>query len=128
MERGWKYVGDNLDLTVRVRDMRQCNPNDSYHFFHTIAVQDRIDTSHLDSTVPKQLVSNLTVCDFIPSSSDYHHLKEDFIVLVARGLTHELDEFKFLASSVPSHILHKYSEQMTCKSTVLRDSMTKGIK
>lgn len=90
---GWKYIGDNCDLSVKVRDMRQDNPNDSYHFFHTIAVQDRIDTSHLDSTMPKQLVSSLNITDFLPSSADYHRLREDF-VLVSRVLTRELEEFQ----------------------------------
>ena len=117
-EKGWKFVGDNLDLTVKVRDMRQDSPNESYHFFHTIAVQDRIDTGHLDSSKPQQLVSNLTISDFLLSSSDYDHLRDDFIVLVARVLVQEFKEFKFLAG-VPPYILHKYSEEMASKSTVV---------
>ena len=102
--KGWKYIGDNLDLTVKVRDMRQDNPNESYHFFHTIAVQDRIDANHFDSSKPQQLVSNLSVSDFLLSSSEYNCLREDFIVLVARVIVNEFKQFRFLAGGVPSHI------------------------
>ena len=119
-EKGWKYIGDNLDLTVKVRDMRQDNPNESYHFFHTIAVQDRIDANHLDSPKPQQLVSNLSVSDFLLSSSEYNCLREDFIVLVARVIVNEFKQFRFLAGGVPSHISHRYSQQMASKSTVVR--------
>ena len=119
-EKGWKYIGDNLDLTVKVRDMRQDNPNESYHFFHTIAVQDRIDVNHLDSSKPQQLVSNLSVSDFLLSSSEYNCLREDFIVLVARVIVNEFKQFRFLAGGVPSHISHRYSQQMASKSTVVR--------
>lgn len=118
-EKGWKLVGDNLDLTVKVRDMRQDNQNESYHFFHTIAVEDRIDTSHLESSKPQQLASQLITSDFVLSSTDYNCLREDFIVLVARVLVHEFEQFKFLADGVRSHIPHKFSEQMASKSTVV---------
>ena len=103
-EKGWKYIGYNFDLTIKVQDMRQDNPNESHHFFYTIAVQDQIDTSHLDSSKPQQLVSNLTVSDFLLSR------RENIIIIVARVIVHKFEEFKFLASGVPSHILHKYSE------------------
>lgn len=66
----WKLVGDNLDLTVKVRDMRVDNPNEAHHFFHTIAVQDRIATDHLDDTKPQCFASTLEVSNFVPSLSD----------------------------------------------------------
>ena len=31
-DKRWKIVGDNLDLTIKVRDMRLDNPNQSCHF------------------------------------------------------------------------------------------------
>ena len=62
-------MGDNLDLTVKVRDMRVDNPNQTHHFFHTIAIQDRIATGHLDDNKPQCLVSSLEVETFVPSPS-----------------------------------------------------------
>ena len=117
--KGWKIVGDNLDLTIKVRDMRLDNPNQSYHFFHSIAVQDRIVTSHLDDTKPQCLVSTLSASDFMPSSLDYQQLRNDFIVLVARILVAEFPEFHFFYGAVPNHIQHMYSTELSKKSTVV---------
>lgn len=115
----WKLVGDNLDLTVKVRDMCVDNPNQAHHFFHTIAVQDRIATDHLDDTKPQCLASTLEVSNFVPSLSDKQRLCSDFVVLVARIIVSEFAEFKFLQLSVPTHIPHQYSKEMAQKSNVV---------
>ena len=119
VEKNWKLVGDNLDLTVKVRDMRLDNPNQQYHFFHTIAVQDRISTAHLDDSRPQQLVSNLSTSDFVPSSSDYERLRSDLTVLVSRIVVAELSAFQFMSKAVPDHILHDYSREMARPSVVV---------
>jgi len=67
VEKNWKLVGDNLDLTVKVRDMCLDNPNQQYHFFHTIAVQDRISTAQLDDSRPQQLVTSALLILFHPA-------------------------------------------------------------
>jgi len=124
----WKLVGDNLDLTVKVRDMRVDNPNQAHHFFHTIAVQDRIATDHLDDTKPQCLASTLEVSNFVPSLSDKQQLCSDFVVLVARIIASEFAEFKFLQLSVPTHIPHQYSkrdgtEEQRCKYSIMYNYM-----
>ena len=48
---GFKVVGDNIDKTVKPRDMRFDQPSKSLHYFHVYAVKDRIDASGL-SAVP----------------------------------------------------------------------------
>lgn len=112
-------MGDNLDLTVKVRDMRVDNPNQTHHFFHTIANEDRIATGHLDDSKLQCLVSSLEVETFVPSPSDNQRLRSDLIVLVARIIVSEFEEFKFLKSCVPSHITHQYSKEMAQKSNVV---------
>ena len=119
MEKNWKLVGDNLDLTIKVRDMRLDNPNQQYHFFHTIAVQDRVRTAHLNDSRPQQLVSNLSTSDFVLSSSDYKRLRSDLIVLVSRIVVAELSAFQFMSEAVPDHILHEYSREMAQSSVVV---------
>jgi len=113
----WKLVGDNLDLTVKVRDVHFDNPNQANHFFHTIAVQDHIATDHLDDTKPQCLASTPEVSNFIPSLSDKQRLCSDF-VLVARIIVSEFAEFKFLQLSVSNHIPHQYSKEMARRATL----------
>ena len=99
--------------------MRLDNPNQTYHFFHSIAVQDRIPTSHLDDTKPQCLISTLGVSDFIPSQSDYQQLRSDLVVLIACTIVAEFPEFRFMLSAVPNCIPHQYSSEMAKKSTVV---------
>ncbi len=99
--------------------MRLDNPNQMHHFFHAIGIQDRIDTTHLDDTKPKALVSTLDVRDFVPSDSDYKRLKEDITVLISRIVVNEFPEFHFMRDSVPGHISHLHSKEMSEKSRVV---------
>ncbi len=115
----WKLVGDNLDVTVKVRDMRMDNPNQMHHFFHLIAIQDRVDTSHLDNSAPKADVRSLRVADFVPSDTDLRQLKGDLIILVSRIIVTEFPEFSFMQGAVPHHIAHAHSQEMSHQSSVV---------
>eukprot|EP00731_Ephydatia_muelleri_P014001 Em0007g1311a len=46
---GFKRVGDNIDKTIKPRDMRINNQANSVHYFNVYAVGDRINFSHLSS-------------------------------------------------------------------------------
>ena len=94
-------------------------PNQQYHFFHTIAVEDQIRTVHLDDSRPQQLVSNLSISDFVPSSSDYKRLCSDLIVLVPHIVVAEMSTSQFMDEAVPDHILHQYSREMAQSSVVV---------
>ncbi len=41
----FKIVGDNIDKTIRPREMRSDHQTRSLHYFHSYAVRDRIDIS-----------------------------------------------------------------------------------
>ncbi len=117
--RPWKIVGDNLDVSVKVRDMRLDNPNQMHHFFHLIGVQDRIDTAHLDNTKPKRTMSSMGVQDFVPSARDFAQLRTDITVLVSRIAVSEFPAFEFMRNAVPDHITHVHSKEMSEKSKVV---------
>ena len=44
---GFRIVGDNIDKTVRPRDMRHNHHTTSLHYFHSYAVRDLILFTHL---------------------------------------------------------------------------------
>lgn len=69
---GFKIVGDNLDKTVKPRHMRSDHQNVSLHYFHSIAVKDRIDFSNLPDTPPAKLIYTfLEVCVAILAAYKY---------------------------------------------------------
>ena len=56
---------------------------------------------------------------FLPTASDVQVVKQILIVLVSRLLARHLHHLSPLSKSIPKHILHKYSDQMSRKSEVV---------
>lgn len=112
-------MGDNLDLTVRVRDMRMDNRDKSIHFFHHMAAQERVSSHHLESEEPTAPITSLQLEDILPNYADYKQLRTNFIVLLARIITSRLEQFKCLSDVVPLHIDHEHSEAMKQKCNVV---------
>ena len=115
----WKIVGDNLDLTVRVREMRLDNRDKSLHFFHYFAVKDRISSSHLSRYQPQCLATSLPPSAFYPSADDYTRLCDNFVVHLARIAVGKFAAFKFLKECVPIHLLHRYSNEVSKPSHIV---------
>ncbi|KAL5475266.1 hypothetical protein EMCRGX_G027343 [Ephydatia muelleri] len=96
---GFKLVGDNIDKTIKPRDMRLNKQATSLHYFNVYAVKDRIDFSHL--------------------SKDDNGLIHNFETLVTRILVQHVPGLQLISSKVNCHIEHKYSKQMSQKSKVI---------
>ena len=122
-KRGYKLVGDNLDIGVKMRYMRlERYRNKSHHYFHCYAVQNRIDHSdkpdvHPDTCLPSPLHTASTL---LPSLADDEMLRNDLVTYVSRILTEHMPFFKHTFEDVVEwHIQHRYYKQMSDKSVVV---------
>lgn len=61
----------------------------------------------------------LTLDDILPTPDDKNQLIENYCVLFARAICEHIPFFKKFADSVPDHIDHLYSKQMSQKSEVV---------
>lgn len=130
LPKGYRICGDNIDKTVRPRYMRSDKANKSLHYFHSYAVQNRVDVSHLaDSPVdmstftPDRIASTI-----LPSSNDDEMLRENVAVLISRVLTTHLKFFQFsFDEAVDWHISHQFSHEMSQKSTLVSSLITTGL-
>ncbi len=120
---GYKLVGDNIDIGVKTRYMRlERYENKSLHYFHCLAVQNRIDHSHKpdvhpDTCLPSPLHRASTL---LPSLADDRSLRNDFITCVSRILVEHMPFFKHTFEDVVEwHIQHQYYNQMSAKSVVV---------
>jgi hypothetical protein len=114
----FKIHDDNIDKDVRPSHMRTNRKTNSLHFFNAYAVRDRIDTSALQEN--HNIPQSLNFDDFLPTSDDYHALKEYFKTLIQRVLCEQMKFFKENFSGlVIHHIKHKYSEEMKKKSEIV---------
>ena len=116
---GFKLVGDNIDKTVKPRDMRFNHQVQSLHYFHVYAVKDRINFSGLSNNStfidPKSNDCNL----FYPSTDDDAALAFNMEILVARILTQNIHGLSHLKYAVMPHIQHKNTANMVQKSQVV---------
>ena len=113
----FKLVGDNIDKNVRPRDMRADNQTRSFHYFHTYAIKDQVDLTHLtDKNVPKKFNPET----LLPSSTDKQNLLENYKHLFICVLMKHMPYFKQLGKGLKPQIVHKYSLEMSQKSETVR--------
>ena len=67
---GFKLVGDNIDKTIKPRDMQLNNEPTSLHYFNVCDVKDRIDFSHLSSNATIINPEGIKYNVFYPSPED----------------------------------------------------------
>lgn len=113
----YKLVGDNIDKNVCPRDMRSDHQTQSFHFFHTYAVKDRVDLSRFSDQKKPPEVFNAD--ELLPSSDDRKQLADNYIHLFIRVQMKYMPYFRKLGKGMPRHITHEYSKEMSQKSEVV---------
>ena len=112
---------DNIDKHVKSFDMRLSHQSKSLHFVNSIAVIDRIDVSHLSSDFgmveSKKNLKDLKA--LLPATEDFTAIKANFSVPISRVLVEHMPKLHKYRSKVTRHIPHKYSREMSSKSTVV---------
>lgn len=115
----YKLVGDNIDKVVKPRHMRIDHQSRSLHYFHTYAVKDRIDFSHLEDKPALLNLDSIDVTALLPTPGDRKAMKRNFGIHVARVLKKRMAYFTHFGSGLERHIQHQYSKEMSTKSEVV---------
>lgn len=115
----FKIVGDNIDKTVRPRDMRLDRQSRSLHYFNSYAVKDRVDFSSLEDNPILPSLQDIDVSSLLPTEVDIKSLKGFFAIHVARVLKKYMAFFSKFGTKVERHIIHEYSDEMATKSEVV---------
>lgn len=115
----FKLVGDNIDKTVKPRQMRVDSQAQSLHYFHTYAVKDRFDFSSFDDQPSLPSLEDIDVSSLLPSESDIKEMKGLFAIHVARVLKKHTAFFSTFGKGLECHIAHEYSAQMATKLEVV---------
>ena len=120
----YKLVGDNIDVSIKTRYNRGNDlHNQSLHYFHFLAVRDRINFNEL-SIVPKQLCLNkppIITRELLPTTNSDSMIRENFSIIVSRILSTYIPFFKFAAADITTwHIDHEHYAEMSLKSKVVR--------
>ena len=111
--------GDNIDKTVRARDMRVDHQNQSLHYFNSFAVKDRIPKVDNPVELDHQTVDSAPLSKFLPTVNDCNDIRDGYITLMSRVLVEHLAFLAPFKQCVPQHIIHTYSQEMSKKSEMV---------
>ena len=116
-------IGDNVDEGVKQQYMRSdIRKPDSIHYFHSLAVGDRVDFSSLsEQTIPtKQTDPKQVALSLLPSTEDDSAMRDNICVFISRVLCKSLPFFSLSFDGVVEwHIKHDFYEEMSTKSEVV---------
>ena len=98
-----QFIEDNVDLTQEVSHEVAKRKKKEHHWFHLIAVKDRVVAEDPPSKSPVN-IKELLLQTFLPSVEDCLNLRTELTVLVARVLVTHLTAFKAFSNLIPQHI------------------------
>ena len=122
----FKLVGDNLDKSVRPRDMRMDSQTQALHYFHMYAVRDHINLTEFtdNQSLPEVSLADLKM--IVTTTQDQEVLQKNFAILIACTLTKHMP-FKKFRSGLERHLVHERYEAMSAKSEVVSVYITTKI-
>ena len=116
----FKIVGDNINKTVRPREMRIDHQSRSLHYFDLYGVRDRVSVDHLHDEAALPDLKSVNVKEDLPTTQDEKRLWEDFAFHIACVLKGRSKFFAEFGSDLQQHIKHdKYNEMAATKSEVV---------
>ena len=115
----FKFIGDNVDKKVGVRDVRTDHQSEMVHMYSLLVARSRLPPLDLPRTGQVADVMSLPWKSFLPTQEDIESIRNNLAVLVSRLLVQYFKDLSSLSKSVPNHIKHKYSQQMSKKSEVV---------
>ena len=114
----FKFVGDNLDRSVVVRDIRSDHHGGIVHMFSLLAVKDRVKPPPSNPSFNAERLLVPPTFSSLVTAADVASLRQNLVVLVSRELCKYITCLQHCSSSVCRHIVHIYSREMASKSEV----------
>ena len=102
--------GENVDVSVGVRDIQSDHQKHLVHMFSLLVMKAE------SSTASTRVIE---VSSFPPKDSDISSVRLNLSIIVSRILCTHIKGLKQFASLVPPHIFHKHSKAMAEKSEVV---------
>lgn len=114
---GFTIAFDNIDLEINRKNMTMSKQNRDIHWVNHKMFVNRVSGSFLSSEGPKCDLTTVQNSTFLPSVLDQQRQRFNYIILVSRMLVQYFDAYEPLRDVCIQHIPHKYSKEMSQKST-----------
>ena len=101
---------------IYARVQSKDSTNQSIHWTHQYAVQDKVKCDLSESRKPQKKIREIQLVELLPMQDVQQRLKKHWAVLVSRVVCKYLKSFKPFRDVVVHHIPHPYSDVMSEKS------------
>lgn len=108
---GRKITFDNFDIYQEVHRMTEQHQNKDKHYVTVMSTENRISGAHLEQNEPVCDIAALENGKCVPNQTDHQKQKENYVVLVTRILTANIQCLKHLEEAVTKHIPHRYFKE-----------------
>ena len=119
----YSLMGDNLDTNVKPRYKRTDHLGESLHYFHCLAIKDRISLFSQLAITPQHTCINRPqemALQLLPTTESDSDLIDVMTMVISRVLATHLSYFQFSCSDVVTwHKDHQYYKEMSTKSDVV---------
>ncbi|XP_062571098.1 uncharacterized protein LOC134233123 [Saccostrea cucullata] len=116
MHPGYYFVGDNVDLRTKVRNMTITNQNKDQHMFQICAYENRVSGNHLDNSGPKTNIDTYNFKNLIPGEHEKKCFLSEAAFLVAQQWSKYIPHFLPYINVLPKYISHEYLKEMKTRT------------
>ena len=114
---GFTIAFDNIDLEINRKNMTMARQNRDIHWVNHKMFVNRVSGNLLSTEGPRCDLSTVQNSTFLHSVLDQQRQRFNYIILVSRMLVQYFDAYEPLRNVCIQHIPHKYSKEMSQKST-----------
>lgn len=115
----FRGTGDNFDLRILKGHMRSDNDNEDLHLFATNFLENRINFTNLPNVTPRADITTVLRSKFTLNQAEWKAYISTTKILIARVLLQFFPKFSIFKQIVPSHIEHKYTDNLSKKSFIV---------
>ena len=116
MHPGYYFVGDNVDVFTKVRQMTISNQHKDQHMYQVCAYLNRVSGNELDNSHTLQDANTALFSQLIPSQEECDKIKENFAFLTAKRWCKYIPHFAPFDSVLPEYIDHPFMKEMQKKT------------
>ena len=117
---GRKQVFDNIDYQQVVHHMDEEHQNLLHHWTSYMSTENRVSGNHLPDCQPQGKLEDMENGKCIPNHAEHRKQRQSYIHLISRICSENITCLKPLMSSLPKHIPHVYTEQMSHPTETVR--------
>jgi hypothetical protein len=114
-----RLVGDNVNLTVGVRDERSNRHGKQLNYFGSAALIHDLHFPAASHTTPQTDYHSLTPVDLLPSTQDINCLVYDYVHMTMHVAVKHIAYFSYLKDLIPQHLVDEHVDQLKVKTGVI---------